>query len=183
MIRPVRPVVDFRATRALLPDEVFLVVNGPRAGPTDLVPENVWNGIMNLPDDVAMTTSNHHGAQLTALYSLWGGWIDAIGDKQDELYGGMLDAGDCFQSSAFESLHGFYRSAVSNLRSAIELVAIGVLGNLSPNDRDYLRWNKQNRGSLPFASGENLTLGTPTTRSKPAETLACLRYHLLRSHH
>jgi hypothetical protein len=32
-------------------------------------------------------------------------------------------------------------------------------------------------------SGENLTLGTLTTRSKPAETLACSRYHLLRSHH
>jgi DNA (cytosine-5)-methyltransferase 1 len=33
------------------------------------------------------------------------------------------------------------------------------------------------------ASGENLTLGTLTTQSKPAETLACSRYHLLRSHH
>jgi hypothetical protein len=32
-------------------------------------------------------------------------------------------------------------------------------------------------------SGENLTLGTLTTQSKPAETLACSRYHLLRSHH
>jgi hypothetical protein len=37
--------------------------------------------------------------------------------------------------------------------------------------------------TTPSASGENLTLGTLTTRSKPAETLACSRYHLLRSHH
>jgi hypothetical protein len=32
-------------------------------------------------------------------------------------------------------------------------------------------------------SGENLTLDTLATQSKPAETLACSRYHLLRSHH
>jgi hypothetical protein len=82
---------DFRATRTLLPDEVFLLVNGPRPGPTDLVPEDVWNGIMHLPDDVALTTSNHHGAQLAALHALWGGWIEAIGDKQDELFSGMLE--------------------------------------------------------------------------------------------
>jgi hypothetical protein len=143
---------DFRTARALLPDEVFLLENGPRPGPTDLVSEDVWNGIMHLPDDVALTTSNHHGAELAALRTLWGGWIEAIGDEQDELFSGMLDATDCFQASAFDSLHGFYRSALSNLRSAIELVAIGVLGNLSPNDRDYLRWKKQNLGSLPFAS-------------------------------
>ena len=99
-----------------------------------------------------MTTSNHHGAQLAALYSLWGGWIEAIGDKRDQLFGGVLDAADCFQSSAFDSLHGFYRSALSNLHSATELVAIGAPGNRSPNDRDYLRWKKQNLGSLPFAS-------------------------------
>jgi hypothetical protein len=78
--------------------------------------------------------------------------LEAIGDDQDELFAGMLDAVDCFRASTFDSLHGYYRSALSNLRSALELVAIGSLGNLSPNDRDYLRWKKQNVGSLPFSS-------------------------------
>jgi hypothetical protein len=135
-----------------MPDEVFLLVNGPRRGPTDLVAEDVWNGIMHLPDDVAITTSNHHGAQLAALYLLWGDLLEAIGDEQDELFAGMLDAVDCFRASTFDSLHGYYRSALSNLRSALELVAIGSLGNLSPNDSDYLRWKKQNVGSLPFST-------------------------------
>ena len=107
---------------------------------------------MHLPDDVAITTSNHHGSQLAALYSLWADLLEAIGDDQDELFAGMLDAVDCFRASTFDSLHGYYRSALSNLRSALELVAIGSLGNLSPNDRDYLRWKKQNVGSLPFSS-------------------------------
>jgi hypothetical protein len=37
-------------------------------------------------------------------------------------------------------------------RTPFELVAIGSLGNLSPNDSDYLRWKKQNVGSLPFST-------------------------------
>lgn len=145
------PYTDFRTIRALLPDEVFLLVNGPRPGPADLVTEDVWHGIMHLPDDVAITTSNHHGSQLAALYLLWGDLLEAIGDEQDELFTGMLDAADCFRASTFDSLHGYYRSALSNLRSALELVVIGSLGNLSPNDKDYLRWKKQNVGSLPFS--------------------------------
>jgi hypothetical protein len=143
---------DFRATRTLLPDKAFALVSGRRPGPTDLVSKDVWHGIMHLPDDVAITTSNHHGSQLAALYTLWGDWVEAIGQVPDELFSAMLDAADCFQSSTFDSLHGYYRSALTNLRGALELVAIGALGNLSPNDRDYLRWRKQNVGSLPFAS-------------------------------
>jgi hypothetical protein len=118
---------DFRCHRELLPDEAFALVSGKRPGPTDLVEERTWQGIMQLPDDVALTTSNHHGKQLATLYALWGNWIEAIGEDQDELHGGMLDAADCLQASTFDSLHGYYRSAVANLRSAVELIAIGAL--------------------------------------------------------
>jgi hypothetical protein len=135
------PAPDFRSLRAFLPDEVFLFVNGPRPGPTDLISEDVWNGIMHLPDDVALVTSNHHGRQLAALRTLWGDWIEATGDNTEEpLFAAMLDATDCFQSSTFDALHGYYRSSLSNLRSAIDLVAIGTVGNLVPTDRVYARW-------------------------------------------
>jgi hypothetical protein len=87
----------------LLPDEIFLLPGGKRPSPTDLVSEEVWHGIMHLPDDVAITTSSHHGTQLDALYTLWGDWLTAIGDEKDELFGAMLDAADCFQSSTFDS--------------------------------------------------------------------------------
>jgi hypothetical protein len=145
-----KSVKDFRAVRALLPDEVFLLIDGTRRGPTDPVSEDVWNGIMHLPDDVALTTSNHHGRELGALYTLWGDWIEAHGDEYDEpLVGAMLDATDCFQSSMFDALHGYYRSALSKLRSALELVAIGTLGNLAPANDAYLRW-KNDGATLAF---------------------------------
>ena len=47
---------------------------------------------MHLPDDVAIRTSDHHGSQLATLYSLWGDWLEAMGDQHDELFAGMLDA-------------------------------------------------------------------------------------------
>lgn len=151
MSKPAAP-KDFRANRSLLPDEAFLLVSGKRPGPTDLVSEEVWSSMMHLPDDVALTTSNHHGSQLATLHVLHRDWVEAIGDVQDELFGGMLDAADCLHASSFDSLHGFYRSAVANLRSAIELIAVGALGNLAPKDSDYIRWKKRNLGSLPFQS-------------------------------
>jgi hypothetical protein len=34
----------------------------------------------------------------------------------------------------------YYRSALANLRAALDLVAIGTLGNFAPTDPVYLRW-------------------------------------------
>jgi hypothetical protein len=98
-----KSVKDFRSSRKLLLDEVFAYVTGNRARPTDLVRKRVWRGIMHLPDDVALTTSNHHGKQLRTLYTFWGAWLEAIGEDEDALYGAMLDAADCFQSSTFDA--------------------------------------------------------------------------------
>jgi hypothetical protein len=138
---------DFRTTRTLLPDHVFAVVSNTRRHPTDLVAEDVWRGIIHLPDDAALMTSSHHGSQLSLLYTLRGDWVEAIGEEHDELFAAMLDAADCFQCSTFDSLHGFYRSALSNLRTALELIAAGTLGNVSPEDEAYLRWKSNHEGS------------------------------------
>ena len=96
-----KPPKDFRAWRSLLPDEAFALINEEAYEPTDRVTEEVWNSIMHLPDDVALRTSDHHGTQLAALGRLWGDWIDSHGDDGDEeLFGAMVDATDCFQSAS-----------------------------------------------------------------------------------
>jgi hypothetical protein len=143
---------DFRATRVLLPDEVFAFSTGPTPDPTDLVSASVWHDLMGLPDDVAIRTSDHHGLQLADLDLLYGDWLKALGEVRDELLTCMLNAEACFQASTFDMLHGYYRSALSDLRTAMELVAIGTLGNLKPADLDYHRWQRQNIGSLPLSS-------------------------------
>jgi hypothetical protein len=117
-----------------------------------LVSAKVWGELMNLPDDVAVRTSDHHGSELATLDLLYGDWLKALGTVRDKLHDGMLSAEACFQASTFDSLHGYYRPALSNLRTAMELIVIGALGNLKPADSDYQRWQRQNVGSLPLSS-------------------------------
>jgi hypothetical protein len=129
------PHSDFRAVRRKLDPEAFAISEGMDVDPTDLVDEKTWSGITHLPDDVALRVSDHNGIRLALLYSLWGDWITAIGDPDC-----MLDATSAFQCANFLFLHGFYRSAIAELRVALELVMIGAYGNLKPADPDYIEW-------------------------------------------
>jgi hypothetical protein len=136
------PLSDFRAVRHKLEPHEFAISEGQDVAPTDLVDEATWAGIIHLPDDVAIRTSDHNGLRLALLYSLWGDWITATGDpeKPDELFSCMLDAGDALQCANFLFLHGYYRAAMAELRVALELVMIGAYGNLRPDDPDYVVW-------------------------------------------
>jgi hypothetical protein len=135
------PLSDFRAVRYVLEEHEYLT-GGEDVPPSDLIDPDTWDGIMHLPDDVAIKISNHNGLRLQLLHSLWGDWIEAVGDQSDpdNLFAPMLDAGDCFQCTTFDFLHGFYRAALANLRSALELVTIGVFGNICPTHERYLGW-------------------------------------------
>jgi hypothetical protein len=148
-----QPPLDFRGVRRKLPPEVFAIGEGVDVDPTDLVDEKTCAGIIHLPDDVAIRVPDHNGTRLELLYTLWGDWITAIGDpddEHDELYGCMLDATSALQCTNFLFLHGFYRSAIAELRVALELVMIGAYGNLKPADPDYVEW-KTNGSELGFS--------------------------------
>lgn len=121
------------------------------APPSQLVGEDVWHAIVHLPEDVSIRISDHNGTRLQLVYDLWRDWITAIGnpEKPDEIYNCLLDAADCFQCANFNFLHGFYRAALAELRTALELVMIGAYGTLNPNDKDYLAW-KAGIGDLGF---------------------------------
>src|SRR5689334_11998588 len=124
MTKPL-PITDFRAVRHILEPQDFALVDGQEdPPPSDQIDPEIWARIMNLPDDVAVRISDHNGTHLRLLYELWSDWIEAIGDPdhRDELFSCMLDANDCLQCANFDLLHGFYRSAISNLRTALELV-------------------------------------------------------------
>ena len=155
------PLTDFRAVRRILePDDFALGDDEEDPPPSDQIEREIWNGIMHLPDDVAVRISDHNGTRLSLLYSLWGEWIVAVGNpsRQDELFGCMLDATDCLQCATFDLLHGFYRSAISNLRTALELVMIGTFGNIRPADPVYLRWKQNDEERFGFSHCRNQLL-------------------------
>jgi hypothetical protein len=137
------PLTDFRAARRRLEPHEFALSDGrPDPPPSDLVAEDVWDEIVTLPVDVSIRISDHHGTHLKLLNSLWRDWIEAVGDpdKPDDLFDCMLSAVDCFQATHFTLLHGYYRAALSELRTAIEVMMIGTYGTLNPADKDYLAW-------------------------------------------
>jgi hypothetical protein len=141
---------DFGAVRVVLePDDFGLGSTEPDPPPSDLIPEKTWHGIMDLPDDVAIRTSDHNGQIPGEVYWLWGRWIEAVGEVDDALFVPMLDATDDLQTSFFDSLHGYYRTAFSALRNVIELMAIGACGMLTKT-RLYKEWRD---GSTEFKFG------------------------------
>jgi hypothetical protein len=142
---------DFRAIRTVLePDDFALGGDDADPPPSDLISGRTWHGIMNLPDDVAIRTSNHNGQVLGEVYWLWGRWIEATREiKEDALFVPMLDAHDDLQASIFDALHGYYRTAFSALRNAVELMTIGTCGALNSTP-PYVSWRS---GSAEFRFG------------------------------
>ncbi len=143
-------IADFRAVRVILePDDFALGSEEPDPPPSDRIAEKTWHGIMNLPDDVAIRTSDHNGQIPGEVYWLWGRWIRAVGMTDDALFVAMLDATDDLQASFFDALHGYYRTAFSALRNVIELMTIGACGMLTKTPL-YKEWRE---GSTEFKFG------------------------------
>ena len=135
------PLTDFRAVRSVLEPHDF-AFGRQIIPPSDLVDQEVWDGIMHLPEDVSIMISSHNGLRLKLMHQLWADWITTIGDPDapDEIYNSLLDAADCFQCAIFNFLHGYYRGALAELRTAFELVMIGAYGSRNPTNTDYIAW-------------------------------------------
>ena len=152
---------DFRAVRVILePNDFALGSDEPDPPPSDLVSEETWHGMMDLPDDVAIRTSNRNGKILGEVYWLWGRWIEAVAENADTIFVPMLDACDDLQASVFDSLHGYYRTAFSALRNVVELMTIGTCGAITKTTR-YQDWRN---GLIEFSFGTacDLLSGAPS---------------------
>ncbi len=146
---------DFRAVRIVLEPDDFAVSSGKPDVPTDLIDEEIWHGIVDLPDDVSIRTSNHQGALLKELYVFQSTWTHyAIGDEQDILFEVLLYTIDELDAALFNTLHGFYRQAIGCLRNLIELVMFGVHCQLAQDTVHYEQWQA---GQHENSFGESCT--------------------------
>src|SRR5437867_4231132 len=116
---------DFRTRRKKLPPEAFALAEGSDAPPSDLVDKESWSGIIHLPDDVSLRTSDHHGKDLKHAYDAWGDWI-SLALALQYLDGpepttdvaaviGSFVVTDELQSSLHSALCGFYRASIGDL--------------------------------------------------------------------
>jgi hypothetical protein len=104
---------------------------------------------MDLPDDVAVMTSSHHGKVLGEVHWIWGRWIEATGEEIDILFVPMIDACDELQSSVFNAIHGYYGTSFSCLRNVLELMTIATCGALRMTEQ-YRQWQT---GSSEYGYG------------------------------
>lgn len=153
---------DFRAIRIVLEDEDFALVEGPEGPPTGLIDREVWNGIVTLPDDVAIRTSNHHGQLIRVMDQHWTVWVFAVDSVQEPIGGAMLDAADEFRAATFNALHGYYRQACGCLRNALEVITTAAASQVSGR-ADMLRKWKQ--GELGFGAACDGLQGAATLDS------------------
>ncbi|WP_216896143.1 hypothetical protein [Nocardia alni] len=120
---------DFRQYRAYLASEDF-AIGGYTPEPTsDLIDEEVWNGLMTLPTDVALRTSAERGTDMGSLAKISQDWIFAgpmAPDDQPIVFDSYLIASEEFDAAVFNALHGFYRPAIGCLRTAFERFTIAA---------------------------------------------------------
>src|SRR5437879_5362341 len=79
---PIDPINDFRLRRSKLPLDAFAIAPDKEPDPTDPIDESTWSSITSLPDDVALRTTDFHGAALHQAHEFWGNWVSLVLDLQ-----------------------------------------------------------------------------------------------------
>ncbi|MBR8316937.1 hypothetical protein KDW36_27580 [Burkholderia dolosa] len=131
---------DFRARRKVLEPDDFASTSGELdQPPTDLISQEAWDGIMTLPDDVAIRTTSHLGEWVELLHELWAGWVDSF-PRRSIITDAMLDCADDFAAALFNLLHGFYKQAIGALRNALEATVLACECTLSRSPDTWRAW-------------------------------------------
>ncbi|WEY41539.1 hypothetical protein [Paraburkholderia sp. SUR17] len=131
---------DFRARRKVLESDDFASTDGePDPPPSDLISEEAWDGIMTLPDDVAIRTTSHLGEWVALLYHLWGGWVESF-PRRSIIVDAMLDCADDFSAALFNLVHGYYKQAIGALRNALETTVLACECSLSGSADTWHAW-------------------------------------------
>ena len=103
---------DFRARRQYLPNDAFALSDGSWGPPTDLIPEETWQELINLPTDVLLRTTDRLGRAIAQLNALWSTWIKIPPVELHQapfIFNAGWDAADDFNASIFVIVHGYYR--------------------------------------------------------------------------
>ena len=147
------PLKDFRARRKVLTQRDFAITRKRPRKPTDRIDQETWYDLVVLPDDVAIRTSNHHGATLRQLDELSQAWIMSTGmyPHRNFIDPVMLDANDDIRAAIFTALTGYYRFSIGGMRNVLELLAIGCWAQVCGERQRFRDWRK---GKIAVSLGQ-----------------------------
>jgi hypothetical protein len=141
-LRPL-PDGDFRIERAYLADHVFLSVPGGGEPPNDPIAEESWDGIMSLPTDVLLRTTDYQSSMLEDCHDQWAAWIETTPIEPAQsayMFEPALDAADELHAAPFIAAHGWYRQATSGLRNALEAMSHAAAFAVRNDAQGYTQW-------------------------------------------
>jgi hypothetical protein len=143
------PEEDFRRLRRYLAPWLFL---GGKEGttyppPSDLMPEERWDGVMTLPTDVALKTTSYEGSLAARLEELQSDWIFSWPQPGEAPFADevCLLAGEEFDALVFNAVHGYYRQALGCLRNALEVMTIAAALAVTDNRAVFEQWRGGDR--------------------------------------
>jgi len=127
--------------------------------PRDLVDRRTWHSIWNLPDDVAIQTTDHFGSPLRLISALCRSWTGMYGPlglydsgTRAPLGFAVLNAFDAFESSVLNAVVGYYRLAFIALRSVIEHMCVALELELARDRSAFLAWQRGEERSFGWAA-------------------------------
>jgi hypothetical protein len=169
----------------MLEDDDFAVITkGTGTQREDLIPEEIWRHVVDLPDDVSIRTSYYYGTLLKDVVELKQELVHVSLVIQDSIGGGekirsspfaymMTDATDELQASTYNALTGYYRVAFSTLRNIVENLTVGLQWQLLPNTAAFNAW--LGGKELKFANdGADLLHNHPSIASLEANLQATI---------
>jgi len=133
----------YRERRAYLADHVFLETPGGGQPPDDLLGQEDWEHLMDLPTDVLLRTTDYLGQMVSDMSTQAGAWLSAMPDdpaKAPFMFHACLDTYDELKAAPFIATHGWYRQATAGLRNALEVMAHAARYAVWSDTAGYLAW-------------------------------------------
>jgi hypothetical protein len=119
---------DLRARRWHLLDADFALAEGPEFVPKGTIDRAVWVGIVGLPDDVTIRTTDFRRLDVECAYRIAQAWHDVM----DSLPSGVpvnvqaFSVYENLETSLFNAIAGWYRTAGLALRAAADDLLVGL---------------------------------------------------------
>lgn len=155
------PSDDFRRIRRYLAPWVFFWPDGDEPKtyppPSDLVSRNAWDGVNDLPTDVALRSSSYEGSVIERLHQLESDWVFSWPDLGDAPFMEevALLAGEEFDAVVFNALYGWYRQALGCLRNALETLVIASALAVRNDKSKFDEWRAGTR-EVKFGNAREL---------------------------
>jgi hypothetical protein len=187
MTKPL-PLTDFRARRQVLEPDDYGLPGEPGAG-THLISPEAWAAIWNLPDTVAIDTSNVFGSVLGeahALSSAWTRFYEPLGlleKTASPLALVALQSWDAFESSILCATVGYYRLAFMALRSVVENMCIALELELAADAATFRSWQSGAENDVKFGWAADRLSKRPNLKTVDAAVLASTGNDLFRQKH